>query len=326
MTKLAFFAYICILGIAIKENENFIAVVFMASFWDIQRKNKLYSYALVGAMIPIVIVLVWFAGYIFDGGSWIFPFAIALSLIYSIGGYYYGDKIVLSASGAKLAEGKDFTYLNNVCEGLSLAAGIPTPKLYVMNDSSPNAFATGRDPKHASIAVTTGLMQKMNRSEIEGVIAHEMSHIKNFDIKFMTAVVVLVGLISIIAEMMGRMFWFGRGNDRGGKNGLLLIIGIFLVIFGPLMAQLVRLAISRKREFLADASAAQLTRNPGGLASALEKLKGSPALKKANDATAPLFISDPSGAGEKKSFFTSVSHLFSTHPPLDARIKALKGM
>ena len=308
------------------QNKNFMADAFMASFWDIQIKNKLYSYALVGAMIPIIIVLIWFAGYIFDGGEWIFPFAVAISVIYSIGGYYYGDKVVLAASGAKLAEGADFTYLTNVCEGLSLAAGIPKPKLYVINDPSPNAFATGRDPKHASIALTTGLMQKMNRSEIEGVMAHEMSHIKNFDIKFMTAVVVLVGLISILAEMMGRMFWFGRGNDRGGKNGLLLIIGIFLVIFGPLLAQLVRLAISRKREFLADASAAQLTRNPGGLASALEKLKTAAPLKNANDTTASLFISDPTGSERKKSFVDSIGHIFSTHPPLDSRIKSLRSM
>lgn len=294
-----------------------------------QRKNKLMSYALVGLIIPIIIALVWFAGYLFDGGSWIFPIAIALSLIYSIGGYWWGDKVVLAVSGAKPAEGKDFTYLNNVTEGLAIAAGIPKPTLYVIDDASPNAFATGRDPQHASIAVTKGLLERMNRSELEGVLAHEMSHVRNFDTRFMTAVVVLVGLISILANMIGRMFWFGggRGNDREGRgNGLLMIVGIFLVIFGPLLAQLVRLAISRKREFLADASGAQLTRNPDGLANALEKLKSAVPMKNTNDATASLFISNPSGGDGKKSFFDGVSNLLSTHPPLDERIKILREM
>ncbi|MFA5107974.1 MAG: M48 family metallopeptidase [Candidatus Micrarchaeia archaeon] len=299
----------------------------MASFWDVQRKNKIYSYALVGAMIPIIIVLVWFVGEFFAFGSWLVPFAILLSIVYSVGGYLYGDKVVLAASGAKEADPTQYVYLHNVAEGLALAAGIPKPKLYVINDASPNAFATGRGPKNASIAATTGLLERMNRQELEGVIAHEMSHVKNYDIRFMTTVVVLVGLISILANLIGNMFWFGGRGERKEGNGLLMIVGILLVIFGPLIAQLVRLAISRKREFLADASAAQLTRNPDGLASALEKLKSAPAMSHSTDATASLFISSPEGgSGKKKSISDSLSGLFSTHPPLDERIKALRAM
>lgn len=297
----------------------------MASFWDIQKKNKMYSYALIAVLIPIIIILVMFADMMFEAGGFLFPIAIIFALLYSVGGYFWGDKVVLAVSGARPANSKEHTYLMNVCEGLAIAAGIPKPKLYVIDDPSPNAFATGRDPKHASIAVTTGLMEIMNRAELEGVIAHEMSHIKNYDIRFMTTVVVLVGLIAILAEMIGRMFWFSRGGgDRKGPAWL-MIVGFILVIFGPLFAQLVRLAISRKREFLADATGAQLSRNPDGLASALKKLKTAPPLKRANDATASLFISDPTG-GKKKSFVDSIGSLFSTHPPLDDRIKVLTSM
>jgi len=298
----------------------------MSSFWDAQSRNKYFSYALVVTMIPIIIVLAWFASWFFEGGEALLPFAIVFSIFYSIGGYFYGDKVVLSVSGAKLATGKDLTYLRNVTEGLSLAAGIPTPKLYIIEDESPNAFATGRDPKHASIAVTRGLVREMNRAELEGVIAHEMSHIRNYDIRFMTTVIVLVGLISILANMIVRMFWFSRGDNNRNSNGALMVIGIILVIFGPLIGQIVRLAISRKREYLADASAAQLTRNPEGLASALQKLKTAAPLRNANDTTASLFISDPTGSKKKKSFVGSIGHFFSTHPPIDERIKALRSM
>lgn len=303
-------------------------MIFMASFWDVQSQNKMLSYALVLGIIPIIIALAWFASWFFEGGEFILLLAVIFSIIYSVGGYYYGDKIVLSVSGATPADERQYAYLHNLCEGLAISAGLPKPKIYVINDPSPNAFATGRDPKHASIAVTSGLIQRMDRAELEGVIGHEMSHIRNYDIKFMTTVVVLVGLVSILAEMIGRMLWWGGGSNgrgKGGSNGLLMIVGIILVIFGPLMAQLVRLAISRKREFLADASAAQLTRNPAGLASALEKLKSAPKMKNVNDATASLFISNPSG-GAKKGFFDSVANLFSTHPPLDERIRILRSM
>lgn len=305
----------------------------MASFWDVQNDNRLRSYLLVGVVLAVIFVLVWTAGQLFEGGEWIAPFALVFSLLYAVGGYWWGDKIVLAVSRAHEADEKEYAYLHNTAEGLAIAAGMPKPKLYVIEDASPNAFATGRDPKHASIAVTTGLLARMNRAELEGVLSHEMSHIRNYDSRFMTAVIVLVGLVSILANLIGRGMFFGfmggRRDERRGGDGLQLVflaIGILLVIFGPLLAQLVRLAISRKREFLADASGAQLTRNPDGLANALEKLRKSPPMQNANATTAPLFISDPTGAEEKKGIADSIANLFSTHPPLEERIKILRAM
>ncbi len=299
----------------------------MASFWDVQNQNRTYSYLLVGGIFVLVAGLAWFAGYLFNGGDLIVPFALGLSLVYSIGGYYWGDKIVLAVSGAREADEKEQQYLHNVAEGLALAAGIPKPKLYVIEDASPNAFATGRDPQHASIAVTSGLLARMNRAELEGVLSHEMSHIRNLDSRFMTTVIVLVGLVSILAHVMSRMFLFGGGRDRerDGGGGVLMIIGFVLILLAPIFATLIQLAISRKREFLADASGAQLTRNPDGLASALEKLKTAAPMARANSSTSPLFISDPNG-GPKKGIGQSIAGLFSTHPPLDERIRILRAM
>ena len=304
----------------------------MASFWDVQRKNKLYSYGLVLAFIPLIAGLGLVASNLFYGGEWIFPVAIVFALAYSLGGYFFGDSVVLAVSGAHPADERQQAYLVNTVEGLALAAGIPKPKLYVIDDPSPNAFATGRDPAHASLAVTSGLLSIMNRTQLEGVLSHEMSHIRNFDTRFMTVVIVLVGLVAILANIISRMFFFGSmrndgERDRGGGGGILMLFGIVLIILGPILAQLVRLAISRQREFLADASGAQLSRNPDGLASALEKLKGASPMRNANSATAPLFISDPLGGKEsKKSLAQSIGNLFSTHPPLEERIKALRQM
>ena len=300
----------------------------MASFWDVQRANKMKSWALILAVTAVVFVLVCFASWMFNGGEWLLPFALVLALIYAAGGYFFGDKIVLAVSGAKPADEQKDAYLCNTVEGLALAAQIPVPKAYIINDPSPNAFATGRDPQHASIAVTSGLLGMMNRTELEGVLGHEMSHIRNFDSRFMTLTIVLVGLVAILANIIGRGMWLGGGrrDERGGGGAFLAIIGLLLVIFGPLLAQLIQLAISRSREYLADASGAQLTRNPEGLASALEKLKGAPPLQHANSATACLFISDPVNGGGKKGVVQRVSGWFSTHPPLDERIKALRAM
>ncbi|MDE1797776.1 MAG: M48 family metallopeptidase [Candidatus Micrarchaeota archaeon] len=298
------------------------------SFWDVQSRNKLYSYLLVGGMFVLVALLAWFAGYLVNGGDLILPFALLFSMLYAVGGYYWGDKVVLGVSGAREADEKQYAYLHNTVEGLALAAGIPEPKLYVIQDDSPNAFATGRDPQHASIAVTSGLLARMNRAELEGVLGHEMSHIRNFDSRFMTTVIVLVGLVSILANIMSRMMLFGGGRrdrERGDGGALLMIIGLVFMILAPIFATLIQLAISRKREFLADASGAQLTRNPEGLASALEKLKTAPPMAHANSATASLYISDPNGGG-KPSLGQQVSGLFSTHPPLDERIKILREM
>ncbi len=293
----------------------------MSSFWDVQSSNRTKSYLLLVAVFAVVAAMVASIAYLFDYGEVMVPFALGLSLLYAVGGYWFSDKIVLGIAGARPADEKTEAYLSNTVEGLSLAAGIPRPKIYVINDPSPNAFATGRDPKHAVIAVTTGLLEKMNRAELEGVLAHEMSHIKNFDTLFMTTVIVLVGMISILSHMASRMMWFGGGSSnregRGGKSGLLMVVGIVLIILGPILGMLVQLAISRKREFLADATGAQFTRNPEGLANALEKLKGAPPIQNANETTASLYISNP---------FGKVSGLFSTHPPLDERIKILRSM
>ena len=298
----------------------------MASFWDVQRANKTKSWLLMLLIFPIVAGLVWFAGYFFTGGEWVLPIAIAFSLFYSVGGYFLGDKLVLAMHGARPADEQKDAYLYNTVEGLALAAQIPKPKLYVIEDPSPNAFATGRDPKHASIAVTSGLLKAMNRAELEGVLGHEMSHIRNFDSRFMTLVIVLVGLVAILANMIGRGMWYGRSdNSQGRGSGALAIVGLLMVILAPLLAKLVQLAISRSRERLADASAAQLTRNPDGLASALEKLKGGAPLKSASETTAALFISDPVHGG-RQGIGQRVMGLFATHPPLDERIKALREM
>jgi heat shock protein HtpX len=229
--------------------------------------------------------------------------------------------MILGMSGAKEAKKDEYPFLYNVVEGLAIASNIPMPKLYVIQDPSPNAFATGRDPQHASVAVTSGLLSMLKREELEGVIAHEISHIANFDIRFSMIAVVFVGAIALLGDMAWRMMYLGgggRGRDRGG-GGILIIIGLLFVILAPIFASLVRFAISRQREYLADANGARMTRYPAGLASALEKIKnaGIPTAG-ANDTTASLYFSNP--------FPNKLGFVFATHPPIDERIKRLKGM
>jgi heat shock protein HtpX len=239
--------------------------------------------------------------------------------------YWYSDKIVLSMAGAKEAKHDEYTDLYHIVENLSITAGLPMPKVYIINEAAPNAFATGRNKDHAVVAVTTGLLQILNKSELEGVIAHELSHIGNKDILLSTVIVVLVGFISILANifMRGGM---GRGNrDNGKGGGVLAVLGIILVILSPIFAKLIQLAISRKREFLADASGVLLTRYPEGLAGALQKISSANIpMQSANNATAHLYISNPFGIkaalGGKK-----ISGLFSTHPPVEERVKAILG-
>jgi heat shock protein HtpX len=227
---------------------------------------------------------------------------------------------VLALNGARAVTKQEYPYLYNTVEGLSIAAGVPMPGIYVINDRSPNAFATGRDPKHSSVAVTTGLLETMNRMELEGVIAHELSHVKNYDIRYMTLVMVMIGLIGILSNMLVRMSWHGGGDrDRKG-SGVILVIGLIFAILAPVIAQLVSLAISRKREYMADASGALLTRYPQGLADALKKISSSSIpMTKANPDSAPLYIANPF----RKGYF---DNLFSTHPPIDDRIKKLEAM
>jgi heat shock protein HtpX len=255
------------------------------------------------------------------------PNILYIFVIFAVGmnifSYWYSDKIALSLNHAKQIQKADNPDLWNTVENLVITAGLPMPRVYIIDDPAPNAFATGRNKEHAVVAVTTGILQILDKTEMEGVIAHEMSHIGNRDILLSTVVVVLVGFISIIANIFMRSMFFGGGrsrdNERGG--GILMVIGIILSILAPIFATLIQLAISRKREFLADASGALLTRYPEGLANALIKIsKYSQPMKYANDATAHLFIANPFGSRSRR-----ISNLFSTHPPVEARVKALLG-
>lgn len=248
---------------------------------------------------------------------------IIFSIIMNFVSYWYADKIALSSAHAEPADPKEFQELHRIVENLSITAGLPKPRVYVINDPAPNAFATGRNKEHAAIAFTTGLLQILDKSELEGVAAHELSHIGNRDILISTIAVVLVGFVSIVTDFFTRSMMFGGGRDEeGGNRGLLIIIGIALSILAPLVATIMQLAISRKRELLADASGALLTRYPDGLASALKKIsaQGRP-MQHASNATAHLFISNPFG---KRLGF--VQKLFMTHPPIEERLIALEGI
>jgi heat shock protein HtpX len=295
--------------------------------FDEVNKNKMKSFFMVFIFIIIIGVLGAALGIYLGNTYFGVGIAVMFSLIYSLISYYSGDSMILAMSGARPVTKKEFPYLYHTIEGLSLSAGIPVPKAYVIDDSAMNAFATGRDPKNASITVTTGLLAVMNREELEGVIAHEMSHIKNYDIRFMMLTAVLVGIVTLLSDFLLRSFLWG-GKSRESKSGnqltlILIIVGLVLAVLSPIIGQLIQLAISRKREFMADASAAILTRYPPGLASALKKISKDPdpLVDHANKATAHLFISTPF---RKKG--SALAHLFSTHPPIEERVKRLEAM
>jgi heat shock protein HtpX len=255
--------------------------------------------------------------------------ALILAGLTSIGSYYYSDKVVLATAKASPIQKSDNPELFRIIENLCIGDGLPMPKIYVINDQSPNAFATGRDPKHAIVCVTTGILALLDKSELEGVIAHELSHVKNFDIRLMSIVAVLVGFIAIAANLFtNQLWWGGFGRDREDRNNnaqaVFLLIGIALAILSPIAATLIQLAVSRKRELLADASGVLLTRYPEALASALEKISKDPhSLKSASNATAHLFIVNPFKGKSTKQLFSS---LFDTHPPVEERIKILRSM
>ena len=295
----------------------------MATLYTQQGKNTRNTWLLMTLFFVIIIAL----GYFFAqryGNPNILYICVVFSIVMNIVSYWYSDKIALSIAKAHPATRAQYFDFYTLVENLAITAGLPMPKIYVIEDSSPNAFATGRDKKHAVIAVTTGLLSIMNKTELEGVISHEMSHIGNKDMLLSTVAVVLAGFIAIVSDMMIRMTLFGgRDNDREG-GGLFAIIGILLAILAPIFAMLIQLAISRKREYLADASGALLTRYPEGLASALEKLQnyGRP-MQAQSTAIAHLYISDPLGNGK---FAKKTMQLFSTHPPLEERIKILRAM
>ena len=261
------------------------------------------------------------------GDSWMF-IAVVISVVASFVSYYWGDKMVLAMSGAHPANRQDNFDFYTVAENLAIAAGIPKPQLYIIDDPAMNAFATGRDPQHAVVCATSGILERLDRRELEGVIAHELSHIKNFDTRLMAVVAVLVGTIAFMADMFMRNLWWGglrrNRDDEGNAGSILMIVGIVLAILSPLIATMIQLAVSRKREYLADASGAYLTRYPEGLASALEKLsQDKDVMPKATNATAHLFIVNPF---KGKNFGAWFSGLFDTHPPIEERIKILRAM
>lgn len=294
------------------------------SYKDEIAKNKRSSIILAILVSLILFFLIYFI-FLFLIPELLFialPLSAILIVIYTYSSYRFGDSVVLSATNAKPAEAREYQYLRDTVEGLSIASGLPPPKVYIIESEDMNAFATGRNPENASIAVTTGLVHSLNRQELEGVIGHEISHIKNRDILFMTLIAVLVGLAAIVSHLILRSLWFGAPRsrrDRGGVMILLLILGIILAIFAPIAVRLVQFAISRKREYLADASGANLTRYPEGLASALEKIAQKNQGKlNVSEAVSHLFFVDP-----KQSALDS---LFATHPPIKERIKRLRAM
>lgn len=288
-------------------------------------ENRIKTFFIMFVFILIFSSFFFLIGKYYDSPWNYFFLGFFISLFSSIGSYFYGDKLVLLTTGAQPADKRQFFDFYTVTENLSLAAGLPMPKLYVIDDPSPNAFATGRDPKHAVVCATTGLVTMMNRTELEGVIAHELSHVKNYDILLASIVAVLVGTLSLISDWVIRnMFWHrGSNNERSNRSPIFLVLFIIALILTPIIATIIQLAISRKREYLADASAVLLTRYPEGLTRALEKLKeNSQPLSHAASSTAHLFIDNPF---KKKNASWFVS-LFSTHPPIEERIRILKNM
>ena len=299
----------------------------MATLYEHIYSNKRKSILLI-ILFFIIIGILGYAFGLYLGDIFVgIGFAIVLSIIMTLVSYYAGDNIILKMSHAVEADRRKYPHLVNSVEGLAIAAGIPTPKIYVIEDSAINAFATGRDPKHASVTVTTGAIERLKRDELEGVIAHEMSHIRNYDIRMMMFVVILVGIIALLSDMFLRSVFYGRkGSSRGGRGNIvsvvIILIGLILAILAPIIAQLIKLAVSRKREFLADADGALICRHPKGLANALRKIKNDkePLVEAANKATAHLFIENP-----LRTFGGKINHLFSTHPDINERIKRLEG-
>lgn len=286
--------------------------------------NKLRTYLIIFVFIFLMSGFFFLIGKYFEDPGTYFVFGLIFSLFSAVGSYFYSDKLVLMTVRAHVADKKQYFDLYTVTENLAIAAGLPMPKVYVIDDPAPNAFATGRNPKHAVVAATTGLLERLDRAELEGVIAHELSHVKNYDILVSTIVAVLVGTIALAADMIMRGLWWSDRSDRDSKNPLALVVLIISLIVMPIVATLIQLAVSRRREYLADASGALITRNPDELARALEKIASDPhVMRSATTSTAHLFISNPFKKGQTKSFITN---LFSTHPPIEERIRILHDM
>jgi heat shock protein HtpX len=299
----------------------------MATLYTHADSNVRKTWALLTGFFVFIILLGWLFAYLSGNDAFIF-FAVIISFASSFGSYWWSDKLVLAMTHAIPIDHNKNQELYHIVENLCITAGLPVPKIYIIPEMQANAFATGRDAKHAVVAVTQGLLNKLNKRELEGVIAHEMSHIGNKDMLLQTVIVILVGVVSIVSNMFFRMSAFGgrnRDNDNKGNLGvILLIVGVLSAILAPIAASLVQLAISRKREFLADASGALLTRYPEGLASALEKIsQDATPMQTASTSTSHLFISNPFKGKQAQSWFTK---LFMTHPPIEERIKALRQM
>lgn len=276
------------------------------------------------AVFLAIVIAIGYAASWYLGNSSILYIAIAFALIMNVGSYWFSDKLVLRMTNAVPADPVQHRELINIVENLSITAGLPMPKVYVVNDPSPNAFATGRNPEHAVVAATTGLLQILDRNEIEGVMAHELAHVGNRDMLVMTVAVVLAGFVAMLADFLMRAMMFG-GNDDRAKSPIFLVVAIVGIVLAPLAAQLMQMAVSRRREYLADATAALLTRYPEGLASALEKISGSARpMKSASHATAHLFIADPFVGS--RSIMQKIGGLFHTHPPAAERIRRLREM
>lgn len=293
----------------------------MATLYTHQSQNITKTWLLMTLFFVVVIGFGYFFSFYY-GNSNILYFFIIFSILMNFFSYYFSDKIVIKLAGAKLAKREEHFVLYTSVENLSITAGLPMPKVYVVEDPAPNAFATGRDKDHAVICATTGLLAILDKTELEGVIAHELSHIGNRDMLLSTVIVVLVGFISILADFFTRSLFFGKRSDNDNKGGIFMIVGIVLSILAPIFVMLIQLSISRKREFLADASGALLTRYPEGLANALRKISEySKPMTRQSSAIAHLYIADPKGSNLGKK----ISGLFATHPRVEERIKALIG-
>jgi len=298
---------------------------FMATLYTQADSNIRKTWLFFTVFLVFIIGLGWIFSQAYRNPGILF-FAVVFSILSSFGSYWYSDKIVLATTRAIPIEKSDNPELYRIVENLCITAGLPLPKIYILNEAQPNAFTTGRDKNHAIIVVTRGLLERLNKTELEGVIGHELSHIGNKDILLNTAVVVLVGIIATLSDWFFRMsFWRGRDSEeREGSSGIFIILGLVAAILAPLAATLIQLAISRKREFLADADGALLTRYPEGLASALEKISSDPhSLTVASNSTAHLYIANPFRGKRAESWFTK---LFMTHPPVEERIRALRDM
>jgi len=290
---------------------------------DAVAANIRRSWLMLFLFAVLVGLVAWAFTYLLEMGTPGVVLAVAVALTAAWGSYFYSDRLVLAMTGARPARKDEFPYLVNITEALAIGAGIPQPRLYVVEDDCPNAFATGRDPRHGVVAVTTGLLGKLNRAELEGVVAHEIAHISNRDMLVATLAVTMVGIVALLGDWGTRSMLYGRRGRRSGRGqgGILVLLALLLAVVAPLAAQLLRFAVSRQREYLADASAALLTRYPRGLADALRKIAADPRpLRGAGPATAHLYIHNPLANRRGQS------DLFSTHPPVEERIRRLESM